>query len=138
MAHRDARDGNFAPRLWRPNHSVDLARQFDSCAFAESKAANVLVKFLVTDAHGEFRRADVARFNENLANTQIPESAMVVQNGAAIVPSAVLAEHFRVWPQLVLIQCRRGGYNLESRTGFHHVDDGPVFHLFWFRVGAEV
>ena len=50
VAHRNARDGNLAPRLRRPNHSVDFARQFNSGALAKTKAPDVFVKFLVADA----------------------------------------------------------------------------------------
>src|SRR5215831_19327431 len=138
MTHRNARDGDFAPRLRRANDSIDLTRQFNSRTLAKSKTTDVFVKLLVADAQGKFGCSDVARFNENLAHAQISERAMIVQGRATIVPQAVLAEELRIRPHLVLIQSGCGGYNLERGTRFHHVDYGPVFHLFGLRFGAEV
>ena len=93
MSHRNTSDGDFAPGLRRPNEPVNLAGQFNSCALAKSEASNVLVKFLFADSECEFGRSDVARFDKNVAHTQIRKRAMIVQGGAAEIPETVLAKN---------------------------------------------
>src|SRR5262249_29178460 len=102
------------------------------------KAPDVLVKFLVADAQGKFRCPDVARFNQDVADAQIAERAMIVKSRATIIPDAVLTKKLRIRPQLPFIESRRSGYDLEGGTRFHHVGGGSVFHLFGLRLGAEV
>ena len=87
---------------------------------------------------GKFRCPDVARFNQNVADAQIAKRAMIVQSGATIVPEAVLTKNLRIRTQLAFIESRGSSYDLEGGTRFHHVDDGPVFHLFGLGLGAEV
>ena len=60
VAHRNACNGNFAPGLWRPNHPSDFSGQFNSSPFAESKAPDVLVEFLVADRDRQLRCPNVA------------------------------------------------------------------------------
>ena len=50
VAHRNAGDGNLAPRSRRLDQPGDFAGQLDPGAFAETEAADVFVKFLVADA----------------------------------------------------------------------------------------
>src|SRR4029077_20782470 len=114
----------------------DLAWQFNPSALAKSKAPDVFVKFLIADAESKFRCPDVARFDQNVAHAQIAKRAMIVQSGASIVPEAVLAKNLRIRTQLVFIENRGSGDDLEGRTWLLHVDDGPVFHLFGLRLGA--
>ncbi len=130
LSHRYASNGNLAPCLRRPNYSIDLARQFNSRALAKPEAANVFVEFLIADAQSQFGRADIAGFDENVAHAQITKRAVIVQSGSTEIPKAVLAKNFGIRSHLMLVQGGGGGDNLESRTRFHHVDDGPVFHLF--------
>src|SRR5262245_23648197 len=63
---------------------------------------------------------------------------MIVKRGATIVPEAVLTKNLGIRTQLAFIQSGGGSYDLESGTWFHHVDDGPVFHLFGLSFGPEV
>jgi hypothetical protein len=113
VPHRNAGNGNFAPRLRRPNHSIDLTRQFNSGALAKSKAPDVFVKFLVADAQSKFRCPDVARFDQNVADAQIAKRAMIVKRGATIIPEAVLTKNLRIRTQLAFVESRGGGYDLE-------------------------
>src|SRR5437870_12974157 len=63
---------------------------------------------------------------------------MVVQGGAAEIPETIFAEDRRIGAKLAFIE--RGGrcHDLESRTRFHHIDDGAVFHFLGLRFGATI
>ena len=108
VAHRNPRDRNLAPGLRRPNHPADFTGQFDPGALAKSKAPDVFVEFLVADRDRQLRRADVARFHENVPHAQVPVGLVIVQRPSAKIPKAVLAKNGRVGPNLVLIQGRGG------------------------------
>src|SRR5438128_4592869 len=138
VPHGDTSDGDFAPRLRRPNEPVDLTGQLNSGALAEPETSNVFVKLLFAHAQSEFGRSDVARFDKNIAHAQIRKGAMIVQCSAAKVPEAVLTKDRRIRPQLAFVESSGGCYDLESRARFHHVDDGPVFHLIGPGFRAEV
>src|SRR5205823_9918263 len=113
MPHRNTGDGNFAPRFWRPNEPVNLARQLNSCALAESEASNVFVKFLVAHSESKFSRSDIARFDEDLAHAQIRKRAMIVQSSTAEIPETVLTKNRRIGVHLTLIESGGGRHDLE-------------------------
>ena len=138
VAHRNARNGNLAPRLRRANHTADFSRQFDASALAETEAPDVFVKFLFAHGDGQLRRADVARFHQDVLHGQLAVGLVIVQRAPAEIPNPILAKDRRVGPDLVLVQRRRRAHDFESGARFHHVDDGAVLHLFGFRVRALV
>src|SRR2546430_2675265 len=138
MPHRNTRDRDFTPRLRRPNKSTDFTRQLDSGPLAKTESAYVFVESLLAHAQGEFGCADIARFDENVADAQIRKCAMIVQGCAAEIPETVLAKDRRIGPQLAFVESSGGGNDLEGGARLHHVDDGPVFHFFRLRFGARV
>ena len=75
------------------NEAADLTRQTHPRALPKAKAADVFVKFLVADGQSEFRRPDVTRFDQNVADAQIAIRVMIVKRGAAVVPDAVFAKN---------------------------------------------
>src|SRR5262245_65569612 len=103
MPHRNAGNGNFAPCLRRADYAIDLTRQFNSRSLAKSKAPNVFVKFLVADGEREFRRTDVARFDQNIADAQITIRAVIVKWRATIIPNTVFTKNLRIWAQLAFV-----------------------------------
>ena len=138
MPHRNTGDRDFAPRFRRPDEPVDLAGQLNSRALAESEASNVFVKLLLAYTEAKFGRSDIARFDENLAHTEIRKRAMIVQDGAAEVPETVLTKNRRIRPHLAFIESCGGCDNLEGGARLHHVNDRPVFHLIRPGLRAEV
>src|SRR5262249_33960709 len=138
VPHRNAGDGNFAPCLWRTNHSIDFTGQFNSGSLTKSKAPDVFVKFLVADGQSKLCCSNVARLDQNVADAQIAIGAVIMKRGATIIPDAVLTKNLRIGPELAFVESRGSGYDLKGGTWFHHVDDGAVFHLFGLSLGAEV
>src|SRR5216684_7967682 len=114
MAHRNPCDRDFAPGLGRANQTADLTGKLDPGALTKTEAANVLIEFLLADATGEFGRADVARFDEDVLHAQLPERPMIVQRASSEIPDAILAKNHRVKTDLVLIERGGSSHNLES------------------------
>src|SRR5207302_1929438 len=83
-----------------------FARKLDASSFAKTKTPDVFVKFLIAEADGEFGRADVARFYQNVFDAQISERGVIVQRGAAIVPDSVFAKNVGIEAELVLVARR--------------------------------
>src|SRR5207244_7322356 len=112
MAHRNVGDGNFAPRLRRPDQTWNFARKFNPRPFAKTKTANVFVEFLIAESDGKFGRADVARFHENVFDAEVGERGMIVERRAAVVPNALLAKDVGIESELVLVErgCRRDDF----------------------------
>src|SRR5207302_4899937 len=135
---RNACDRDFAPCSRRTNDSVNFTGKLNSGALAKSKAADVFVKLLLTNAEGKLGRANIARFNQNVADAEIRKRPVIVQSGATEIPEAIFTKDRRIRPEPVFIYHCGRGHDLEGGTRFHHVDDGAVFHFFWFRLGAEV
>ena len=129
MPHRNSRNGNFAPQPRRANHSIDLARELNSSALTKSKPANVFVKLFFANAESKLGCPDVARFDQNVAHAQVSKGAMIMQVCAAVVPKAVFTKKGGIRGEFMLVEGGGRGNNLESGTGLHHVDDGPVFHF---------
>src|SRR5690349_403499 len=102
MAHGDACNRNFTPRLRRANEAADFAGKLDSGALAKTEAADVLVEFLFSEVTGEFGCANVARFDENILDTQVAERPMVMQRASSKIPDTVFAKDCRVRVDLVL------------------------------------
>src|SRR2546421_7392119 len=121
MTHRNASDGDFAPRLRRADHAGNFARQLDAGPIAKAEAANVFVKLLLADGEGELGRADVARFYENVLHAQIGVSLVIMQRPPAKIPETVFAKDRRVGTDLALVQGRLGRDDLEGRARVHHV-----------------
>ena len=93
---------------------------------------------MITEADGEFGRADVARPYQNVFDAQIGEGGVIVQRGAAVVPDSVFAKYVGIEVELVLVERGGGGDNFEGRARLHHIADGAIFHLLRFRIGAAI
>src|SRR5437762_367780 len=126
--NRKTGDRDFTPRLRRSDESTDFTRQLDSGPLAKTESAYVFVESLLAHAQGKFGCADIARFDEDVADTQIRKCAMIVQGRAAEIPKTVLAKDRRIRPQFAFVESSGCGNDLKSGAGLHHVDDGPVFH----------
>src|SRR5262249_50434036 len=134
----NASNGNLAPRLRRAKHSLNLAPQFNSGALTKSKTGGGFVKIFVADGQSKVFWPHVARLYHKIPGAQINQTSMIWKRGATIIPEAVFTKNLGIGPQLAFVENSGGGYDLEGGTRLHHVDDGPVFHLFGLGLGAEV
>ena len=56
-------------------------------------------------------------------------AVVVLENPASVSEASVFAEDSCLFIDLAFIERACGHHDFECRSGFDHVDDGPVFHL---------
>ena len=120
------------------DESGDFARQLDSKALSETKAADILVEFISSHHESHFGGADVRGFHKYFMDIHVAVAVVVLQNAAAVGEASVFAEYGGLFIDLAFVERACSNDDLECRSGFDHVDDGPVFHLLRLRLARLV